>query len=187
MRTCLAASVGALLAVAGCAVSSTPGQSDYSGTHPLIVNLDPTPNYRAEMTDIGNQYAADLTWHDPGHVSNDVEGCYKVRGSGAIQGIYGIQSTRWCLALDYLAYKDNQIATHNYKLAGNPYFSQEAAEKRWVIYGSRAGFDDPDAMFSYLRGTYAFTKPAQLNTTNSIRPMARLPGPGDHLPSFMAN
>jgi hypothetical protein len=187
MRTCLAASAGVLLVLAGCTMPSTPGQPGYGGTHPVISNSDPTPNYRATMTDIGNEYAADLSWHDPSRVSSDVQSCYMTTGNGSIQGIYGIQNTRMCLALDYLAYKDNQVATHNYKLAGNPYFSQEAAGKRWEIYGPRAGFNDPDAMFSYMRGTYAFTKPAQLNTTNSIRPMARLPGPGDHLPSFMGH
>ena len=187
MRLHLAASAGALLVLAGCTMPSTPGQSGDSGTHPVIVNSNPMTNYRAEMTDIGNEYSADLSWHDPRRVSSDVKACYLGSGNGSIQGVYGIQSTRYCLALDYLAYKDNQKATHNYKLAGNPYFSQEAAEKRWVIYGPRAGFDDPDSMFNYLRGTYAFTKPAQLNTTNSIRPMARLPGPGDHLPSLIAN
>ena len=108
-------------------------------------------------------------------------------GNGSTRGIYDIQSTRYCLALDYLAYKDNQRAIHNYKLAGDPYVSQEAAIKRRVIYGPRAGFADPDSMFSYLRGTYAFTKPTQLNTTNSIRLMARLPSPDDHLPSLVAN
>jgi len=186
MRTCLAASAGALLALAGCTVPSTLGQSGYSGTHPVISNSDPTPNYRVAMTDVGNQYAADLSWHDPRRVNDDVDNCYKTRGNGSIQGIYGIQNTRWCLALDYVAYKDNQRATHNYKLAGNPYFSREAAEQRWTVYGPRAGFTDPEAMFSYMRGTYAFVKPAQMNTTDARQPMARLPGPGDHLPSFMA-
>lgn len=182
----LPASVGVLLLLAGCSVPSASGQPGYSGTHPIMVNSVSGLNYKTQMNEIGGDYAAALSWNSPERLNYQVESCYAGQGNGAIGGLYGYEGTRRCLALDYAAYKDNQIATHHYKLPGNPYFSREAAEKRWIIYGPRAGFTDAESMFSYLRGTYAFVKPAQLNVTNSMRPISVIPPKGAHLPSLIA-
>ena len=179
------ASYSAILLLAGCTVPKAPGQQGYSGTTPVVANDNPYPNYRYEMNEIGGEYAADLAWNQPQHVSDDVANCYKIKGSGAIGGNSGAQSTRWCLALDYVAFKDNQVATHNYRTPGNPYFSKETTLQRWETYGPKAGFTDAESMFQYMRGTYAFVKPTQVNITNSLRPGRMLPTPGEHLPSLM--
>jgi hypothetical protein len=180
----LIAPFGVVLLLMGCAVPSSPGQVGYSGTTPLVVN-DPGPDYRYVMTEIGGRYAADLSWHDPQHVTDDVEKCYKIEANGSIQGIFGEQSTRRCPALDYVAYKDNQIATHNYQTPGNPYFSEAAAAQRWTFYGPRAGFKDAESMFQYMRGTYAFVKPTQVYVTNARKPPPLVPPPGTRLPSVI--
>jgi hypothetical protein len=117
------------------------------------------------MTDIGVDYAAELSWHDPQRVIAPIEQCYK--NSGAFQGILGQNNTRRCLAMDYAAYKDNQIATHNYRMPGVSYSSEDSAAQRWAIYGPQAGFTTADAMFQYMRGTYAFIHPTQVNATNA--------------------
>ncbi len=176
----------AVLLMAGCAVSSVPGRSGFGGTTPVVVNDNPNTSYRQEMTLIAAQYEADLSWNDPRHVSEDVANCYKNKGSRAILGNFRTQSIRWCLALDYVAYKDNQAATHDYRTPGNPYFSREAAKRRWAMWGPEAGFTDAESMFQYMRGTYSFVKPTQVNITNAMRPRRLLPAPGQHLPSFMA-
>jgi hypothetical protein len=139
------------------------------------------------MNNIGIDHAAELSWHDPQRVITAVEGCDKIEGNGSIQGIYGENSTRRCLAMDYAAYKDNQIATHNYRTPGIGYFSEDAAARRWTIYGPRAGFTTADAMFEYMRGTYAFVKPAQLNATRAREGWGSplVPSGGARLPSVL--
>jgi hypothetical protein len=86
--------------------------------------------------------------------------------------------------MDYAAYKDNQIATHNYRTPGIPYFSMDAAQQRWATYGPQAGFTSADEMFQYMRGTYAFIHPTQVAVTRSrtpqavaVRPMTIAPNP----------
>jgi hypothetical protein len=175
------APLGFVLLVGGCAVPPSPGQADTALTHPVISN-DPGPDYRTVMTNIGIDYAAELSWHDPQRVITAVDYCYK--DSGAFQGIKGQNDTRRCLAMDYAAYKDNQIATHDYRTPGIPYFSEDAAAQRWAIYGPQAGFTTADAMFQYMRGTYAFIHPTQVDVTKSrtpppvvIRPTTIAPNP----------
>ncbi len=70
----------AALLLAGCAVSSVPGRSGVGGTTPLVVDDSSMPGFRQEMTLIAAQYEADLSWNDPGHVSQDVANCYKNKG-----------------------------------------------------------------------------------------------------------
>ena len=175
------ASLGMVLLLAACAAPSMPGQVDTAFTHRPVSN-DPGPDYRTVMTDIGVDYAAALSWHDPQRVISPIELCYK--DSGTFGGIGGQNYTRRCLAMDYAAYKDNQIATHNYRTPGIPYFSEDTAAQRWTIYGPQAGFTTADAMFQYMRGTYAFIHPTQVNVTNSRtpgtvvnRPMTIAPNP----------
>ena len=112
--------------------------------------------------------------------------CYKLKGNNAIGGNYRAQQVRWCLALDYAAYKDSQIATHNYRTSGNPYFGKETTLQRWEGWGPIAGFTDADSMFQYMRGTYAFVKPTQVNATNALKGPRFIAPPGEHHPSFMA-
>jgi hypothetical protein len=158
------ASFGVMLLLAGCAVPSSPNQVGYGGNSGVISNGFGV-DYRDVMNNIGIDYAAELSWHDPQRVITAVEGCYKSGGNGSTQGIDVDNWTRRCLAMDYAAYKDNQIATHNYRTPGIAYFSEDGAALRWTIYGPRAGFTTAEAMSEYIRGTYAFVKPAQLNAT----------------------
>jgi hypothetical protein len=174
-------SLGLVLLIAACSTPATPGQGSAALTHHVISN-DPGPDFQAVMTQIGIDYAAELSWHDPQRVITPVEQCY--RDSGAFQGIKGENDTRRCLAMDYAAYKDNQIATHNYRMPGIPYFNEDAAAQRWTIYGPRAGFTSADAMFQYMRGAYAFIHPTQVAVTRSrtppagaVRPMTIAPNP----------
>jgi hypothetical protein len=172
--------LGLILLVGGCAVPPS-GQANTALTHPVVSN-DPGPDYRTVMTNIGIDYAAELSWHDPQRVISAIQGCY--RDSGAFVGLKGESDTRRCLAMDYAAYKDNQIATHNYRTPGIPYFNEDAAAQRWATYGRQAGFTTADAMFEYMRGTYAFIHPTQVAVTRSrtpppvvIRPMTIAPNP----------
>ena len=165
--------IGLGLFLTGCTVPPSPGQADSALTNPIISN-NPGPDYRTVMTNIGIDYAAELSWHDPQRVISAIDLCYK--DSVAFPGIKGQSDTRRCLAMDYAAYKDNQIATHNYRTPGIPYFSEDAAARRWAIYGPQAGFTTADAMFQFMRGTYAFVHPAQVNVTRSRTPgTARIP------------
>jgi hypothetical protein len=170
-----------VLLLAGCTVPPSLGPSDSALTHPVISN-DSGPDYRSVMTQIGIDYAAELSWNDPQRVITAIEGCY--RDSGAFQGIEGQNDTRRCLAMDFAAYKDNQVATHNYRTPGILYFSEDAAAQRWTIYAPQAGFASAEAMFEYMRGTYAFVHPTQVDITRSrtpgtvvIRPMTIAPNP----------
>ena len=103
--------------------SLEPGSAWFSGTTPIVLNQNPYPDYKAEMNLIGVEYDADLSFNDPSRVSSDVASCYKIKGTRAFLGNYRVQQIRYCLALDYVAYKDNQIVTHNYRTPGNPYIS----------------------------------------------------------------
>jgi hypothetical protein len=175
------APLGVVLLVGGCAVPPSPEQADTALTHAVVSN-DPGPDYRTVMTNIGVNYAAELSWHDPQRVISAVELCY--RNSVAFQGIKGQNDTRRCLAMDYAAYKDNQIATHNYRTLGIPYFSEDAAAQRWAIYGPQAGFTTADAMFQYMRGAYAFIHPTQVSVTNSRTPATvRIPPRTSFMPT----
>ena len=163
------ASCGSILLLAGCAVPSNQAQRGFSGTTPIVRNDSPYPDFRDEMIQIGTEYDADLSFNEPSRVSTDVANCYKDKGTYAFLGNYRVQAIRYCLALDYVAYKDNQAATHNYRTPGNPYFDKETTIQRWEHWGPEAGFTDADSMFKYMRGTYAFVKPTQMNITNSFR------------------
>ncbi len=169
MNRRIGASCGAVLLLAGCTVPSSQGQRGFSGTTPLVINDNPYPDYKDEMNQIGIEYDADLSFNDPNRVSDDVANCYKEKGSHAFLGNYRVQQIRYCLALDYAAFKDNQIATHNYRTSGNPYFDKEATLQRWDHWGPEAGFTNAESLFQYMRGTYAFVKPTQMNITNSLR------------------
>lgn len=180
------ASIGILLLLAGCSVPSAPGQTPNGGMHPFVNNSGSGLDFKTQMNEVAAEYAGALSWNSPEHVNSAVERCYYGRANGSIIGGSAYEGVRQCLALDYAAYKDNQIATHHYKLPGNPYFSREAAAQRWTIYGPRAGFDDADSMMQYMRGSYAFVKPDQLNITNMRRPISVIPPKGAHLPSLIA-
>ena len=180
------ASIGILLLLAGCSLPPASGQTNDGGVRPLVDNVGSGLDFKTQMNEVANDYAGALSWNAPEHVNYAVESCYSGRGNGAFIGRFGYEGARQCLALDYAAYKDNQIATHHYRLPGNPYFSREAAAQRWGIYGPRAGFDNADSMMQYMRGSYAFVKPDQLNITNSRRGISVIPPKGAHLPSLIA-
>jgi len=148
------------------------------GTTPIVRNDNPYPDYKDEMIQIGTEYDADLSFNDLSRVSTDVANCYKEKENHAFLGNYRVQQIRYCLALDYVAYKDNQAATHNYRTPGNPYFDKETTIQRWDHWGPEAEFTDAESMFKYMRGTYAFVKPTQVNITNSLRGKRILPPSG---------
>ena len=180
------ASIGILLLFAGCSLPSATGQTANGGVRPLVGNVGSGLDFKTQMNEVAGEYAGALAWNTPERVNYAVESCYSGRGNGAFIGRFGYEAARQCLALDYAAYKDNQIATHHYRLPGNPYFSREAAAQRWGVYGPRAGFDNSDSMMQYMRGSYAFVKPDQLNITNSRRGISVIPSKGAHLPSLIA-
>ena len=79
-------SFGVMLLLAGCAVQPSPNQAGYGRTSGVVSN-EPGADYRDVMNNIGIDYAAELSWHDPRRVITAVEGCYKIEGNGSIQGI----------------------------------------------------------------------------------------------------
>ena len=189
MRSGHVVPLGAALLLAACTVPSGspgPGQASYVGTRGVYSNINPYPDYRYEMHLIADKYASALTWHDRKHIDDDVRNCYEDNGNGAFRGPYALYSIRYCYALDYLAYKDNQVATHHYRLSGNPYFSMDAAARRWETYNRIAQFSTPDAMFEWMRGTYSFTKPMQVSITRSIDDRYRLSRHGEHRTTLFA-
>jgi hypothetical protein len=151
--------IAVLLTLTGCAMPTTPGQQTVSGS-PTTPEFNIQPDYKYWMNTIGGRYESDIVPPQPGRLEADITNCYKM-ALGYPQ--YEVQYLRTCLILDYTGYKDNQIATHNYRTAGNPFFSLDAAETRWKRYGPLARFSSPDAMFQFLRGSYAFVKPDAIN------------------------
>ena len=153
---------GAAMLPAGCTLpSQSPGsgQVGYVAPHGVYMAGNPYENFKSEMSEVGIRIGTDLSSNNPHKTTDDIRNCYEEDSTDRITGPYALNSIRYCYALDYLAYKDNQRATHNYKRPGNPFFSMDAAEHRWVTYNRIAQFPTADAMFKWMRGSYSFSKP----------------------------
>jgi hypothetical protein len=155
-----AAIIAVTLTLTGCAIPNTPSPQ------PAVNGVSATPefaihgDYKYWMNTIGGRYESDTVPPQPGRLETDITNCYKMARGFRLEED---QDLRTCLILDYTGYKDNQIATHNYRRAGNPFFTMDAAEGRWKQYGPLAKFSSSDEMFQFLRGAYAFVKPDSIN------------------------
>ena len=143
------------------------------------------------MFTVGVDYYSAVSHHDPNWTDRVVQQCYDQQAPDPANFYReGLTRTyrdgvRRCMILDYLGYKDNQNATHNERLAGDPFFSLTAADQRWRFWFFRAGFSTPDAMFQYLRTGYGYAKPVEINTARQLgQPLNVIPPRGAKLPSI---
>ena len=171
----LASVTVAALALAGCNMSSGTGpQAQLDGSDGPDAPLTEDANWRGMMSTVGADYVAAVTWGDQVHVTNLVDGCYRIQGPIAYRHSLGTAGyeigLRNCIEEDYLAYKDNQVLTKR-GLPGNPYFSRDEYLVRFAHYGMRAGFSDPDTEFHWARDGYVIAKTVENQGLQNRRPV----------------
>ena len=66
------------------------------------------------------------------------------------------------MVMDYVAYKDDQAATRNGQIPGNPFLQRDVVLRRWAADSSKAGFSTPEEMFQFMRAGYSYAKPASV-------------------------
>lgn len=174
-----------LLSVAACAMppagSSGTSQSAEAAVYPPDDGV--APDFKDRMRDVGYQYYGMAT-QGAAFTNNQLQQCYAGQtdkvDNFAREGLLNLyrNSLRRCLVLDYLAFKDNQNATHKYAVAGNPYLSMEATEGRWGHWFPLAGFSGPEAGFRYMRLGYGYSKPYEIQLLQQNRPLTLGPPRG---------
>ena len=154
------ASIGALLLLSACTVPGAGGQQ--AASTQALVSQEPYSQlvFQQDMYTAGAEYGSAMTHPAPNRAAVTVKQCYD--SVGTLQFSTYQRHLRRCMVMDYVAYKDDQAATHNGQVPGNPFFERESVLRRWTADSPRAGFSTPDEMFQFMRTGYAYLKPMEL-------------------------
>ena len=172
-----------VLGLSGCAMpppggSQAPAQSAAASVPP---DDGVAPDFKAEMREVGYKYYGMVTQGEA-FTNGQLAECYQAQQTDPNVFLTNINlyrnALRQCLVLDYMAFKDNQRATHDYQTPGNPYEDKEVALQRWEHWWTRLGFTTTDAMFHYMRLGEGWAKPYELSLLNQNH---SVPLPHGHL------
>lgn len=169
--------LGGALSLGACANPGTGPTGVPTAGQPVANAPDDSmnPRFEAMLSQLGGDYAV-MVMQGPAFTNHEIQKCYayetQFRQQGTDPDLVLLtayrNAVRRCLVFDYLAYKDNQDATHNYSLpGGNPYVSMDATQDRWSNWLPDAGFSSPDAMLTFLRTSYSISKPYEMQVLNS--------------------
>jgi hypothetical protein len=154
MRLRMLTLLSAVVLLSGCASQYRIGLRSPT-PQPVVYNYDPG-TYGDMMSQIAERYGADVDFYHPEHGILDIQKCYHY----ADQVTFGqVRETRFCMVLDYVAYKDWQRRSKGMGFTIPAFFSGDAIEDRWPRYAPRAHLQTPEEMFAYFQTAYGFVEP----------------------------